>query len=308
MRLIRDNDKIRSDTNGCVLAIGNFDGLHRGHQALIKALVNKARQLAVPAAVMTFEPLPREFFSQQKLPLRLTSLGEKITILRQYGVDKLFLVRFDQSFAQLSKEAFVERYLKKRLKVKGLILGEDFRFGFKQQGDIDYLRQMFPQALSILPVVAQNNQRVSSTDLRLSLQRGDFNHVKTLLGRHYSISGRVIHGKKLGRKLGFPTANIRLFHRQPPLEGIFAVNVSGVGKQRLNGIAYISRQATLRDKYYLLEVFILDFDQDIYGCRLQVDFRHKLRGDDSFDNLDALKQQMEIDNQAARRFFAGASL
>lgn len=290
--------------NGCALAIGNFDGIHLGHQALLKQLRDQARQMGLPAVVMSFEPLPHEYFVGSSSAARLSYFRDKFNQLRDLAIDQLYLLRFDQDFARLDRKDFVSQYLQQWLNVRCMIVGSDFRFGFQRKGDIAYLKRTLTTAkLMVLPPVELSGQRISSTWLRRCLAAGDFKQAQQLLGCPYVLSGRVIHGFKLGRKLGFATANIRLSFIRPALSGIFAVIISGAGMTNQIATAYISDRARGNGDY-ILEVFIFDFDRDIYGQHLRVEFVSKVRSViHHFDSIEQLKQQIAKDIKAVRSFF-----
>lgn len=289
---------------GCVLAIGNFDGVHLGHQAILRQLLAKADQFSLPSVVMSFSPLPHDYFARHHAVPRLSFFRDKFDDLRQLGIDHYLLIKFDQNFAKLSHQDFVKDYLQHRLNVRCIVVGEDFRFGDQRQGDLAYLQQALPTVeLNVLAPVTLNQQRISSTNLRQFLLQGDLNSAALALGHPYRLSGRVGHGYKLGRRLGFPTANIRLSRMCPALSGIFAVKVSGAGMTGHVGAAYISDQPK-EDGYYLLEVFLLDRTQDLYGQHLQVEFLAKIREvKHNIDSLEALKQQIASDVEAVKVFF-----
>jgi riboflavin kinase/FMN adenylyltransferase len=293
------------------LTIGNFDGVHLGHQAMLTRLKNAADKLELPACVMTFEPHPREFFSPDQAPTRLTSLREKLTCLIRSGIDCVHIRRFNYDFARISPEQFITRILNQELAVRWLLVGDDFRFGARRAGDFAML-QAFSAAngfiVETMPSVIINGQRVSSTAIRQALARGDLHVARKLLGRPYSISGRVIDGDKLGKRIGFPTANIQLKHNRPPLSGIFAVAVHGATQASLAtplpGVASLGVRPTVHENGKpVLEVHLFDFNQEIYGQHLQVDFLHKLRDEEKFADIDTLVRQIKKDVAQAKDFF-----
>ena len=291
----------------CALAIGNFDGVHLGHQALLKQLKSVATAKSLQTAVMTFEPHPREFFTPEKAPARLASLREKLEKFAGFGVDVVYLCRFNERFASLSSEAFIQDVLIQSLNAKTVLVGEDFRFGAGRRGGVVDIANAGLKLIS-LPQVNLNDddiqalgdsERVSSTRVRNALAAGQLNVAKNLLGRPYSISGKVIHGAQLGRKLGFPTANVHMRHERPALTGVYAVKLDG-----LNGVANLGVRPTIAGvPKLLLEVNLFDFDGDLYGRHVHVEFYHKIRDEMKFDGLDALKAQIAKDAQAARAFF-----
>jgi len=294
--------------NSTVLTIGNFDGVHRGHQALLARLVAHAHKVALPSAVMTFEPHPREFFAPDLAPARLTSLREKLSLIAAAGVDHAYICRFNARFAALSAEQFIERNLVQGLSVRHLIIGDDFRFGKGRIGDFDLLGRAgaeFRFGLEAMETVSAEGERVSSSAVRDALQEGDLTHAARLLGRPYGIAGRVIHGRKLGRELGFHTANIQLKRNRVPLAGVFAVRVSGEGMGMRNGVANLGMRPTVSSTLQpALEVHLLDFDGDLYRHHLTVDFQAKLRDQVKFDSLQSLSRQIALDIAQARQYFA----
>ncbi len=307
------------------LTIGNFDGVHLGHQAILAEVRAAAAARGVASGVVTFEPHPREFFAPHAAPTRLSSLREKIELLAQHGIDRVQVCHFNRAFASLTADAFIERVLVAGLQARWIMIGEDFRFGAKRMGDFDYLRAAGLRhgfEVKALPDVTQNDARghafrVSSSLLREVLSAGDVERAVTLLGRPYSISGRVIHGDKLGRTLGFPTANVQLRHNRPPLTGIYAVRVmltlardrnapGGAPRQmQLDGVASMGVRPTVTNSGEMrLEVFLFDFDREIYGSHIRVDFLKKIRDEEKYHDLDTLKQQIAQDARDARSALA----
>jgi riboflavin kinase / FMN adenylyltransferase len=287
------------------LTIGNFDGVHRGHQAMLARLCEAAGDLALPAAVMTFDPHPREFFAKDAAPPRLSSLRGKLERFAEHGVERVYVARFNAALASLTPAAFIEDVLLARLGVRWVLVGEDFRFGKGRAGDLGTFRRAAARfSVEAMPTVSAEGERASSTAVRAALADGRLAHAQALLGRPFTISGHVAHGAKLGRSLGFPTANLPLRHK-PPVSGVFAVRVHGVGPTPSRGVASVGRRPTLApDAPTLLEVFIFDFDEPIYGRRIEVEFVHKLRDEQRFPDLDALKRRIGDDVATARRFFA----
>jgi riboflavin kinase/FMN adenylyltransferase len=288
------------------LTVGNFDGIHRGHQAMLRRLLAGARSRGLQSCVLTFEPHPREFFTPQAAPTRLTSLREKLELLAAQGVERTHVRRFDRPFASLAPEAFAEEILAKRLKARWLLIGEDFRFGARRAGDVALLENFgrrYGYEVEILPTVAHAGTRVSSSAVRAALAAGDLAAAEKLLGRAYSISGRVIHGRKLGRELGFATANVQLRHNRPPLTGIYAVRAHGVGTSSRPGVASLGVRPTITASgRAVLEVHLFDFSADLYGAHMRVEFLHKIRDEEKYRDLGALKAQIERDCEAARTF------
>ncbi|MEW6132160.1 MAG: bifunctional riboflavin kinase/FAD synthetase [Pseudomonadota bacterium] len=290
------------------VTIGNFDGLHRGHQAMLARLKEEAARRGLPSCVLTFEPHPREFFAPAEAPARLSSLREKSELIRAAGIDRLHVCRFDRRFAALSPTGFIERVLLHTLGTRWLLVGDDFRFGAKRAGDFALLKEAGARLgfeVESLPTVSVEGKRASSTAVREALAAGDMQHARELLGRPYSISGHVMHGDKLGRKIGFPTANIQLQHNRPPLSGVFAVEVCGLNGAPLKGVASLGTRPTVHENGKpTLEVFIFDFRDELYGRRLRVDFLKKLRDEEKYPDLDALINQINRDVDNARAFFA----
>ena len=282
----------------CALAIGNFDGMHLGHQALLKKLTENAQALNLTSAVMTFEPHPREFFSPESAPPRLCSLREKLEHFAEAGVEKVYVCRFNRSFAKVTAAEFMQTILRDSLNAQAILVGEDFRFGAMRTGTIiDFINAKFN--LISLPQVNLNEARVSSTRVRAALAAGDLQEATSLLSRPYSISGKVVHGAKRGRQLGFPTANVHMRHERPALTGVYAVKLDG-----LNSVANLGVRPTIAGIPKLsLEVHVLDFDGDLYDKHVHVEFLHKIRNELKFDGLDALKAQIAQDVIVARNFF-----
>lgn len=292
-----------SQQGPCALAIGNFDGMHLGHQALLKKLVETAKTLRLISAVMTFEPHPREFFTPESAPARLCSMREKLEHLAEAGVQTTYVFRFDKRFAQVSAEAFMQDFLHNALNAQAILVGEDFRFGTKRAGTTADFAQAGFNLISLpqvnLPNDAMIPERVSSTRVRAALAAGNLQDAANLLGRPYSISGKVVHGAKRGRQLGFPTANIHMRHERPALTGVYAVKLDG-----LPSVANLGVRPTIAGvPKLLLEVHILDFDGDLYDRHVHVEFLHKIRDEKKFDGLEALKAQIAQDVLVARAFF-----
>lgn len=291
-----------------VLTIGNFDGVHLGHQALLSLLIAKARELGLPAVVLTFEPHPREFFSPADAPARLASLREKLLLLDSAGVDQTYILRFDAQLAAQSADSFIRDTLVRGLGVRHLFVGDDFRFGARRQGSFAMLREAgLAQGFGVesMPTLDVDGERVSSSAVRAALREADLGHAARLLGRPYSIAGRVSHGDKIGRQLGFPTANIQMKHRRPALTGVYAVRVEGLDGRSITGVANVGVRptATARGRARL-EVHLFDWTQNCYGAHIRVHFLHKLRDEHKFESLDALRAQIARDAQAARDWFA----
>jgi riboflavin kinase/FMN adenylyltransferase len=286
------------------LTVGNFDGIHRGHQAMLERLAGEARRRGLVSCVLTFEPHPREFFSPLAAPTRLTSLREKYELLAARGIGRMHVQRFTRSFSSIEPEAFVERVLAKRLKTRWILVGEDFRFGAKRAGDLPLLKRLGGRhryEVEIMPVVMRAGLRVSSSAVRAALAAGDLAAAEALLGRPYSISGRVVRGRGLGRELGFATANVQLRHNRPPLTGIYAARVRGIGAAARPAVASLGVRPTITASgRAVLEVHLFDFSGDLYRAHVRVEFLHKIRDEEKYSDLDALKAQIGRDCEAAR--------
>ncbi|WP_371322959.1 bifunctional riboflavin kinase/FAD synthetase [Dechloromonas sp. ZY10] len=304
MRVFRGYSRPVSDP--VALAIGNFDGVHLGHAALLQRLGEVAAACGGAPTVLSFEPHPREFFAPQSAPARLTTLREKLELLAAAGVAQAMICPFNAAFAALSAEEFIERVLVGALRVRHVIVGDDFRFGRGRSGDLAML-QAAGAALGFtaeaLGSVTLNGERVSSSGVRKALAAGDMEHAARLLGRPYVIDGQVKHGDKIGRQLGFATANLRIKHNPLPMTGVFAVEVDGLAERPWPGVANLGVRPTVGGIRPLLEVHLFDFNRDIYGAHIAVRFIHKLRDEQRFPNFDALKAQIAADAAAAREFF-----
>jgi riboflavin kinase/FMN adenylyltransferase len=283
----------------CALTIGNFDGVHRGHRALLERVVAKARDIGVTSCVLTFEPHPREFFAPQSAPARLTRLRDKLELIGAAGIERVHVIRFAAAFAAMSATRFIDDILARGLRTRWLLVGRDFRFGAQRKGDFAAL-QGKGFALEAMPDVLFDAERVSSSAVREALRAGDFERAESLLGRAYTISGKVVYGARLGRQLGFPTANIPLPHR-PPLSGIYVVQVNEHGR----GVASVGYRPTVNPlPRPLLEVHLLERNPTLYGEHLHVRFLRKLRDEVKFNDLDALRRAIAQDAAQAREFFA----
>jgi riboflavin kinase / FMN adenylyltransferase len=294
------------DQQPLALTIGNFDGVHLGHQALLKQLSAAAQARGLPTAVLVFEPHPREFFTPQQAPARLTSMREKLELFAALGVDRVHVCHFDQRFAHMSAADFIHA-LHERLAVKFVLIGDDFRFGSGRSGDFALMEKIGAQhdfGVQAMHSVLQDGVRVSSTAVRAALAEGDLRRAQHYLGRPYSISGRVEHGDDLGKKIGFPTANIQLKHNRPPLSGIFVVRVQGDGLESTQGVASLGVRPTVHaNGKTVLEAHLFDFSRDLYNKHLRVDFLHKLRDEEKYPNLESLTEQIALDVEQARQFF-----
>lgn len=305
MELIRGLRNLKSRHRPCVATIGNFDGIHRGHQAVFAQLQVQARRLGLPATVILFEPQPQEFFAPERAPARLTRLREKLLELDKLGIERVLCLRFDAAFAAMPAEDFIEKILLDGLGVRYLIVGDDFRFGKNRAGDYDTLRRAGQQAgfeVAGTPTFQLGGERVSSTRIREALGAGQMDAAARLLGRPYSLCGRVAHGDKRGRTLGFPTANIHLHRLQIPLTGVFAVQMHGVADYPWPGVANLGRRPTVRSTFPrpLLEVHLFDFAGNIYGRQVEIELMAQLREERRFPSLDELKTQIQLDSAQAR--------
>jgi riboflavin kinase/FMN adenylyltransferase len=291
------------------IAIGSFDGVHLGHQAMLALVVQAARDRGIQAAALTFEPLPREHFAPATAPARLSSLGEKLAVIEAAGVGTAFVERFDARFAALTPRQFEER-LALHCRARWVMVGEDFRYGAGRRGDRDSLAAAGRELgfeLEVLPAVTIEGVRVSSTRVRESLAAGDFAAAQRMLGRPYAICGRVMHGAKRGREMGFPTANVRLGRAKAAVRGIFAVKCFGAATRGLEGVASLGiNPAVQANGPATLEAFLFDFSGDLYGARLTIEFVKKLRDEAHFASLDDLRAQIARDCEAAREIFRAA--
>jgi riboflavin kinase/FMN adenylyltransferase len=308
MELIRGLHNLRPRHRGCVATIGNFDGVHLGHQTVLGQLSDEAAKLGVPSVVITFEPYPLEYFAPERAPSRLTRLREKLKALARYSVDRVLVLRFDEQLASMPAMDFISKLLIDGLDVRYLVVGDDFHFGNQRQGDFEMLREV--GALKGFQVVnmhtfAVDDTRVSSTRIREALEAGDLHTAEKLLGRPYRMCGRVAHGDKRGRTIGFPTANIHLHRKNTPVSGVYAVEMFGIEGEPVPGVANVGTRPTVDGTRSLLEVHLFDFDRDIYGAYVNIEFVHKLRDEKRFESFELLRQQIDIDAEQARAFFAG---
>ncbi|NMH58965.1 bifunctional riboflavin kinase/FAD synthetase [Alteromonas ponticola] len=302
MELIRGLHNIRPHHQGCVLTIGKFDGVHRGHQAVLSNVIRKAREMALPATVMVFEPQPEEVFNPEHAPARISVLRDKYEMLRALGVDRLLCVRFNRQFASQSAQSFVHDLLVERLGVKFLVVGDDFRFGKGRQGDFNMLLEAGKRdgfAVASTRSFRMHNCRISSTAIREALDVGDFALAEEMLGRPFAVRGKVVHGDKKGRTIGFPTANVFMNRCNTPVHGVFAVRV-GVNKQMYQGVANVGSRPTVSGSRTLLEVHLFDFNGSLYGQPIVVYPVAKLRDEKKFASFEALKEQIQLDADAAR--------
>ena len=324
MELIRGLVNLRLPTlgqhRGCVATIGNFDGVHLGHQAVLGQLAEKAAELNLPAVVITFEPYPQEYFGGSRasphlgvlpgarggVPPRLTRFREKVQALRRYSIDKVLCLRFDATLAATTAQDFIHTVLVDGLDVRYLVVGDDFRFGKQRQGDFTMLKAAGAEyGFQVVNRHTFNIEgaRVSSTRIREALAQGNFSTAEKLLGRPYRMCGRIARGAQRGRSIGFPTANIYVHRRATPVLGVFAVEMFGLEGEPLAGVANVGTRPTVEGTAVVLEVHLFDFSDDIYGRYVQVDFLHRLRDELRFSSLDELKKQIHLDAQQARDFF-----
>ncbi len=307
MEFIRSISQLRPRHHQCVATIGNFDGVHRGHQAIIQQVKTTSLNLNLPATVIIFEPQPQEFFTPEKAPTRLTRLREKLIALRHYGVDRVLCLRFSKKFANFEPNDFIQQVLIQSLGIKHLVIGDDFHFGKQRQGGYQTLydaAKLYQFKIEKQHTFAIDGERVSSTRIRHLLAQGHIQFASELLGRPYMLSGRVVYGQQRGRTIGFPTANIFLHRHKSPLHGVFAVQVYGIEQHPLKGIANLGMRPTVNGSHLLLEVHLFDFKQTIYGKYVEVEFINKIRDERKFTDLEQLKQQIEQDAHVARKIFA----
>ena len=306
MKFIRGIYNLKEQHRGCVLTIGNFDGVHRGHQALMAELIAEGRKRNLPVVVMLFEPQPLELFAGDKAPARLTRLREKLKYLALAGVDAVVCVRFDRRFAAHSAQSFISELLVDKLNVKFLAVGDDFRFGAGRQGDFLLLQKAGAEYgfdVTSTQTFCEGGVRISSTAVRQALADDDLAQAENLLGHPFTISGRVVHGDELGRTIGFPTANLPLRRQVSPVKGVFAVEVTGLGDKPLPGVANIGTRPTVSGVRQQLEVHLLDVVMDLYGRHIDVILRKKIRNEQRFASLDELKAQIARDELTAREYF-----
>lgn len=309
MEIITGLHNLRPKHKGCVLTIGNFDGVHRGHQRLIEHLGKQSQRLGLPSMLMTFEPQPREFFAGAALPARLTRFREKVQLLQSTGLDRLLCMPFNEKTAQIPAQWFAEDFMRDEVGARYVVIGDDFRFGNGREGDFQMLQQAGAKLgyeVISMNTVLQGDERISSTLVRATLADGNFQKATELLGHEYFIMGRVVYGRQLGRQLGVPTANVKLQRYRAALEGVYCVTVEGVTADGsiLTGIANIGVRPTVDGKEPLLEVHVFDFSGNLYGRRIRVTFKHKLRDERAFGSVELLKQQIDADLLSARDWFA----
>jgi riboflavin kinase/FMN adenylyltransferase len=308
MRLFRDlqHDSLSA---GSVVTIGNFDGLHRGHQALVERCHAWDGE-GLERAVITFEPLPQAWFNPAAAPGRVTSPRQKLELLQQMGIDLVWMMRFNRALADVPAREFVERVLRDAMRARHVVVGDDFRFGRKREGDLELLESLgreFGFSVEVVAEVVDAQGRISSSAVRQALQQGQFDRAADLLGRPWTLQGHVFRGSQLGRQLGYPTANMKLAARPCPIAGIFAVRArldDEVSGEWLDGVANLGRRPAVGGGEFLVEVHLFDFNQDLYGRRLEVQFVEKIRNEANFSSLEALTAQMNIDAAQARAIFS----
>ena len=326
MRLIRGLHNLREPDRGCVATIGNFDGVHLGHRAVFRRLLAQGRRLGLPATVITFEPQPMEYFAPAIAPARLTRLREKLTAIANDGIEQVLLLEFGPRLAEMRALDFIQRVLIDGLGVRYLLVGDDFRFGHNREGDYALLERVGRElgvptddpgahrqedcgfSVEDLRTIKHNEERISSTRVRELIATGDFEQAAHMLGRPYRICGRVGHGDQRGRTIGFPTANISLHRRVSPLRGVYAVVVHGISDAPWPAVANIGRRPTVNGSDERLEVHLFDFDDDLYGRHLEVEFRLRLRDEQRFESFDALKAQIARDSASAREWLLTETL
>jgi riboflavin kinase / FMN adenylyltransferase len=303
MELIRGLLNIRERQRGCVVTIGTYDGIHLGHRALLDRTKEHSARLSAPTVLLTFEPMPREYLNPEEPPARLTSLRERWRVLEGMSLDSVLVLRFGEGLRNLSGEAFAT-LLARNLAARAVVVGHDFRFGCNGEATAPMLAEAGRRlgfSVDVVPPVTLDGERVSSSGVRDALGRGEFEIAKRRLGRPYTMRGRVVPGQRLGRDIGFPTANLRIERRRAPLKGIFAVRVHGIGVAPLAGVASLGTRPTVGGVHTLLEVHLFDFAADIYGREIEVEFVAKLREEEHFPTLEALVEQIHRDAAQARR-------
>ena len=308
MELIRGLHNLRPRHRGCVATIGAFDGVHLGHQSVIRLLLEQSSKLELPSVVIVFEPLPREYFAPVEAPARLMSFREKFQALEILGVDRILRIRFTEHLQTMSAQDFIDDIFVGGLDARYIVLGDDFRFGNDRGGDLALMQQQgarYGFEAVPTPTHSCDNERVSSTRIRQVLEAGDFDQAEKMLGRPFAISGKVVYGRQLGRTLGAPTANLELHRLRSPLQGVYVVTVSGAGMNAAPGVANVGTRPTVDDSIKAnLEVHLLDREVDLYGRHIEVTFRHKLREEKKFGSIEALQEGIAEDIQRTRAWFS----
>ncbi|MGZ8947260.1 MAG: bifunctional riboflavin kinase/FAD synthetase [Methylococcaceae bacterium] len=312
MRLIRGLAHLEPFKNGCVLTIGNFDGLHLGHRTVIKKLAERGAALGLPVVIMIFEPQPLEYFLNDNEPSRLMRLREKVIEFGKLPIDDLLIVRFNKRFANYDAEQFIEDILIKKLNIKHLVIGDDFHFGKARRGNFAMLREKgkrYGFSVEDTGSYQSGGLRVSSTLIRDALSAGDLAQAERLLGHCYSVCGRVAHGDKRGRTIGYPTANIKMFRKNTPINGVFAVTMTGIDDLEIEGVANVGTRPTVDGgAKVILETHLFNFNKDIYGRYVEVHFKQKIREEMRFQSIVQLQSQIANDVTEAKAFFAGTRL
>ncbi|MDF1794936.1 MAG: bifunctional riboflavin kinase/FAD synthetase [Coxiellaceae bacterium] len=306
MQLIRGWHNLKKLTKRSVVTIGNFDGVHRGHQSLLQDMRQRADELKALSVVVIFEPHPLELFTPDKAPARLMKLREKLIALQANQVDVVVCLRFNRWLANMSAEGFVKDLLVDKLRAQTMVVGDDFRFGAKRQGDVALLQQMGEQydfTVDEMPTYTEGEDRISSTRVRNALANDDLTTAEQLLGRRYALVGKVVHGDRIGRQMGYPTANLYLHRTKVAITGVFVVRVKINNEgEWLYGAANLGTRPAVKGTRILLEVYLFDFNRDIYGQNLQVELLHKIRDEQPFDSLEALKLKIDEDVDVARQW------
>ncbi|MDH3608265.1 MAG: bifunctional riboflavin kinase/FAD synthetase [Gammaproteobacteria bacterium] len=310
MQLIRTIHNHKSDSSGAVATIGNFDGVHLGHQVVINKITQQSKELNLPSMVIAFEPSAKEFFFGQDAPARLTNFREKFSLIDKFGIDQFICLNFNRELSSMPAETFIKKILVDTLHIKHLTVGDNFRFGKDRKGDFELLQNFagkLDYQVEDTDSFVNDGKRVSSTLIRKFLKTGELDKAKSMLGREYFMSGRVIHGDKKGRTIGFPTANIPVKRRICAVNGVFAVNVSMNDGSEYQGVANIGHRPTVAGTCTQLEVHIFNFSKEIYGNLLKITFCKKLRDEKKFDSFEELKKQIEQDSKSAQDFFSIAA-
>ncbi len=313
MRLVRHVEDLPFDdlVGGCVVTIGAYDGLHLGHTQLLDRVIKAARAASQPAVVMSFEPTPREFFSAARPPARLMRFREKFEALAEYGIDIFYCPRFDPTMRSIRADAFIRQILVHGLNARHIVVGDDFRFASRREGTIEHLVQasrVLEYGIEQVPSITVDGVRVSSTVIRELLAAGEVQRAAAFLGRPYRMSGKVVEGRKVGRSLGYATANVDIRRRQSAVHGIYAVRVNGLGPTAIDGVASVGTRPTFDLCKPLLEVHLFDFDAEIYGEYIHVDFLAHLRPEEKFASVDELVAQMAVDAENARTALAALAV
>jgi len=306
MQLIRQDQERLPCMMGSVVSIGNYDGVHLGHQEVIREMKTLSRKYSIPATIVTFRPYPWQYFQSGNASPRLTTFRDQLTMFEKVGIDRVVCLKFDRKLANTEPADFVRHILVEKLNVQHIVVGNDFRFGKDRAGSVELLRELSVSCgfqVTIANIFAINGARVSSSDIRRALGNRDFSSVRKLLGRQYSIVGKVTYGDQRGQAWGFPTANICLDYNDTPLRGVFCVVVKGIREQAVRGIANVGVRPTVSGHKFLLEVHCFDFNESIYGQRIEVEFCTWLRDERKFDQLKALRKQIEKDVEEARNWF-----